>query len=377
MTDAAPGTPSWLRARNDATALNMLFEHGALARNQLAELTGMSKPTAAQMVSRLEQAGLIEQAGETSGKRGPNAYTYAVRTDRAIAIAVDIREADIAAMVVDVAGVNHEAVEFSLDGADRSPEADIAAAIDRACAVAGLSPRSVRLVCIGVQAAISSDDGVDFTDTLPGWPAQGARRRIADALGVEVILENDVNLAAAAERATGAAGDAAGFALLWMGNGVGVAVDIGGMIFRGAAGGAGEIGYLPVTAAGTALEPGAKDITDLIGHGAFERCGGDLGAFAERVSLALAPVLAVLDPELVVLGGPNGIAGGTELASLVASHLALHTRWHPIVRASSIVGDPVLGGAQRLLVARLRDLVLAEIEPSITRSHTAHLGGKQ
>jgi predicted NBD/HSP70 family sugar kinase len=158
---------------------------------------------------------------------------------------------------------------------------------------------------------------------------------------------------------------------------VGVAVDIAGTVYRGASGGAGEIGYLPVPPAGAAIEPEARDLTDLIGHGAFERCVGDLDAFAERIAIAIAPVLAVLDPELVVLGGPNGTAGGPELAERVEARLRATTRWHPAVRVSSIVGDPVLGGARRLLSARLRDLILAEVESNTTRNHTTYLGGSK
>ena len=97
----APGTPSWLRERNDRTALEALFAHGPLTRNRLGELTGMSKPTAAQMVARLEQAGLIAPVGEVSGGRGPNAVSYGVRADRARGVAIDIRERVIAAVVVD------------------------------------------------------------------------------------------------------------------------------------------------------------------------------------------------------------------------------------------------------------------------------------
>ena len=83
MSDIAPGTPSWLRERNDRAALALLLEHGSLTRNRLGELSGLSKPTAAQMVARLERAGLIEPVGEVSGGRGPNAISYGVRADRA------------------------------------------------------------------------------------------------------------------------------------------------------------------------------------------------------------------------------------------------------------------------------------------------------
>jgi predicted NBD/HSP70 family sugar kinase len=354
----APGTPSWLRERNDRTALEALFEHGPLTRNRLGELTGMSKPTAAQMVARLEQAGLIAPVGEVSGGRGPNAVSYGVRADRARGVAIDIREHVIAATVVDALDGDHPVVEIDLDGlghraADRTPEGDVRAAIQAACLAAGVDPRTVACVCVGVQAAISADgDHLSFTDTLPGWPELGARHRIADALGIEVELGNDVNLAAVAERATGARVDAASFALLWMSDGLGVAVDLGGTVYTGATGGAGEIGYLPVP---RDADPSADDLTDLVGRGAYERLD-DVDAYAARVAIVVAPVVAVLDPELIILGGPIGIAGGEALADLVAEKLG-----RAYVRPTAIESQPVLNGARRLLNHRIRDLLTSLI----------------
>ncbi len=363
MSTTTPGTPSWLSERNDRTALEALFAHGPLTRNRLGQLTGMSKPTAAQMVVRLEQAGLIAPVGEVSGGRGPNAVSYGVRADRARGVAIDIREHVIAAMVVDALDGDHKIVEIQTQQTNRTPEGDVRSAIEAASLAAGVDPSTIALVCVGLQAAISADgDQLTLTDTLPGWPELGARHRIADALGIEVVLENDVNLAAVAERAAGAGAGADSFALLWMSDGLGVAVDLGGVVHRGASGSAGEIGYLPVPRDGK-VEPVDEDLTDLVGRGAFERLGGTgaLEAFAERVALVVAPVLAVLDPELVVLGGPIGIAGGERLAALVQEQISAVSRWSPAVRTTAIESQPVLVGARRRLVSSIREHLAALI----------------
>ena len=391
MSDIAPGTPSWLRERNDRTALTLLLEHGALTRTRLGELTGLSKPTAAQMVSRLERAGLIEAVGEVSAGRGPNAISYGVRGDRLHGVAIDIRERTIAAQLVDALDREYPVVEVETRGRDRTPEGDVRFAIEAATSAAGVDPDSVAMVCIGVQAAISLDgDTLSFTDTLPGWPELGARRRIEDALGLDVLLDNDVNLAAVAERAAGAARDVASFALIWMGDGLGLAIDLGGSLHRGATGSAGEIGYLPVPRSAADLDPDAEDLTDLLGGAAVMELRGvpagdpgglagavrglpdddrALSALADRVALGVVPVLAVLDPELVVLGGPTGLAGGERLAELVAQRLSGpvarritdSSRWRPAVHTSGIAGQPVLGGARRMLVGRIHDRLVADI----------------
>src|SRR5689334_7866211 len=101
------GTPGWLRETNDRTALALLLEHGVLTRTRIGELSGLSKPTAAQMVSRLETAGLIHVVGEVSAGRGPNAAGYAVRTDRMLGVAVDIDATSIRSTIVDAVDAEH------------------------------------------------------------------------------------------------------------------------------------------------------------------------------------------------------------------------------------------------------------------------------
>src|SRR3954454_13365278 len=104
MTGPVRGTPGWLRETNDRAALALLLEHGVLTRNRIGELSGLSKPTASQIVSRLESAGLIHVVGEVSSGRGPNAVGYAARTDHAYGIAVDVTATSIRAALVDATG---------------------------------------------------------------------------------------------------------------------------------------------------------------------------------------------------------------------------------------------------------------------------------
>lgn len=239
------GTPAWLRETNDRTALSLLLEHGVLTRSRIGELSGLSKPTAAQMVSRLETAGLIHVVGEVSGGRGPNAASYAVRTDRMLGVAIDIDATVLRSTVVDAAGGEHPIAVTPL--AARTPEDDVRAAVTAACAAAEVDADRVRAVCIGVQGALDPrTDELTYIETLPEWPKQGILHRLQAALGYDVHIDNDANLAAIAERADGAGHDAGGFALLWMGDGLGLAVDQSGAVHRGASGGAGEIGYLPI-----------------------------------------------------------------------------------------------------------------------------------
>ncbi|HEX4402108.1 MAG TPA: ROK family transcriptional regulator [Galbitalea sp.] len=387
-TTTTPGTPGWLRARNDRVALALLLEHGPLTRNRIGELSGLSKPTAAQMVARLESAGLISVVGEASNGRGPNAALYGVRDDRMRGVAIDLGESIATSTIVDASGATHPTVAITLPAHDRSPETDVRGALFAAAEAAGIDPASVRIVCVGVQAATSdSGERLSFTDTLPGWPEVGARARIEAALGVDVLIDNDVNLAAVAERAVGATRDAGSFGLLWMGDGLGVSVDLGGTVHRGASGGAGEIGYLSVPREAATIAPDAGDLTDLIGgpavatilraHGAtggtltellvgLEDNEPALEELAPRIALGLLPVLAVLDPEVVVLGGPTGAAGGSTLAGLVERRVVSLSRWRPAVVSTGVVQHPVLAGARELLLGEIRTRLHGDVNSLVS-----------
>lgn len=373
MSQIDPGTSAWLRTRNDREAFRLILEHGPLTRTRLGELSGMSKPTATQMIARLERAELVLPVGEIAGSRGPSAVSWGVRTDRVAGVAVNMLDGSIQAALVDAAGSAYPIVELPVEGEERSPERDISRAIDAACAAAGADRRTVETVTVAVQAAVSrGQDTLSLTDSLPGWPGFGARARIEAELGVSVTLENDVNLATMAERAVGVAQEVDSFAFLWVGVGLGVGVDLGGTIHRGAHGSAGEIGYLTV-AAGPG-EPGAVT-TDLLGSqiildllGDRERGYADgiraladdeqvLQTVAERIALTIEPVLVVLDPAMIVLGGPTGLAGGRRLAELVAERAANDERPVPEVSVSGTGESAVLVGARRLLVEQIRTLL--------------------
>lgn len=373
MSQIDPGTSAWLRTRNDREAFRLILEHGPLTRSRLGELSGMSKPTATQMIARLERAELVLPVGEVAGSRGPSAVSWGVRTDRVAGVAVNMLDGSIQAVLVDAAGSTHPIVDLPVQGEDRSPERDISRAIDAACAAAGADRRTVETVTVAVQAAVSrGQDTLSLTDSLPGWPAFGARARIEAELGVSVTLENDVNLATMAERSVGVAQDVDSFAFLWVGIGLGVGVDLAGTIHRGAHGSAGEIGYLTVSA-GTG-EPGVVT-TDLLGSQIILDLLGDrehdypdgiraladhdevLQTVAERIALTIEPVLVVLDPAMIVLGGPTGLAGGRRLAELVAAQAANDERPVPEVRVSGTGESAVLVGARRLLVERIRTVL--------------------
>jgi predicted NBD/HSP70 family sugar kinase len=374
-----PASPSTARAINDRRALHLLQEEGPLTAGQLKSLTGLSRPSVADLVERLQRAGLIAVVGESgTERRGPNARVYGIVAERAYLAALDVRTGSVGVGVADLLG--RTLAEATLPIADDVPTQ---AAVEAAVALLERTARAAgagELHSVGIGAPGLIDPATSELRDSSGLPAWH-RRLVAvlqERLPAAVLVENETNLAAVAEQRLGAARGHDTFVFLWLGEGVGAAVVLDGKVRRGASGGAGEVGFLPVP--GTQGLPSATDCDggfhSLVGgtavcelaaaHGlptgpdapaviaaalaAGERAEPFLDALAERLALGAAAVVAVLDPGCLVLGGDNGLAGGKALAARVEARLAELSPLRTEVRAGELGGGAVLDGA--LLIAR-------------------------
>jgi predicted NBD/HSP70 family sugar kinase len=387
-----PGTPSLLRELNDRSALELLLTGGPMTRAQLGENTGLSKVTASQLLARLEERGLVAVAGETAGGRGPNATLYGVVPSTAYVAGLHVERDEVSAGVADITG--NVAARVSVNPSEsEDPVALVRSAVQAACASAGVPPELLRAFVIGTPGVLDPRTGDPrLAVNLPAWH-EGVLAALRSDLGRPVTLENDVNLAAMAEQAVGAAAGVPDFVLVWLGVGLGLATVLGSRLHRGVGGAAGEIGYLPVPG-----EPLPEDLRHpatgafqrLVGaqavlslaesHGfaapsaaaavaaaaAADRAGdtaaGDfLCELAIRVATGVAAVSVVLDPGLVVLGGDVGRAGGTALADRVASDVGRYCPARPAVVPTAVDGWPVLRGAILAAVGQARAELLDSV----------------
>lgn len=382
-TAGSPGTPSVLRAMNDRAALDLLVAHGPLTRTRIGELTGLSKPTTSQILGRLEAAGLVRTTGSQTGRPGPNALLYEIRPDSAHVAALSADPTGITAIVADITGAERgrcriEADAVAEDVRHRTAQL-VAEATGGALRQAGLGPDDLTATVIGTPGAIDPRTGrLRYAPHLPGWHSRALRTELAEVLGTPVSIENDVNLAAIAEQYQGAAQDHDDFVLAYVDEGVGAAIVLGGTLLRGATGGAGEIGYMPLP--GAPLARGGADVIaredagggfqSLVAASAVRRLAGGtedlaealadatvLDEVARRLATGLAAVVAVVDPELVVLSGRVAQAGGEALRTRVEEELTGLALPRPLLRISDLEGDPILTGALRTALTQARDTV--------------------
>jgi predicted NBD/HSP70 family sugar kinase len=374
---------------NASAALAHLLDPGMLTRADLRELTALSTPTISEVLRRLTEAGLVTVVGHNSGRPGPNAEIYAADPDAAFTAAVSVRDTgssgipSVAAALCDLTGAVRARSESRVDFLRTDPQAAILDAVAALRDEAGVPADRIHHVQLGVPGSYEPRSETIRHVDVPGFGRPGLIPRIAAALGTHVGVDNDVNLAAVAERRRGVGRDADGFALLWLGeDGLGLAIDINGTLLRGARGGAGEIGYMPLFSPDPSQ--GKLDLQDLFGGAAIrdlardngigaespaaavreaidENSGDFLTSLADRVAVGLAAVVAVLDPWMVVLAGPIASAGGDALLSAVNAAVRRAVPLEASIVVTAIDDDAVLLGALDAGLTAVREALIASI----------------
>ncbi|MEV4397337.1 ROK family transcriptional regulator [Nonomuraea sp. NPDC049607] len=388
---AQPGRPRLLRELNDRAALKLLGSSGAMTRAQVSEMTGLSKVTASNVLSRLEDRGFLIKVGVQEGGRGPSAALYGLNPSCGyvvgIVVYLDATTAVLADISGDVLAETAVATDPTVD-----PTRTIQSIVTYLTKAARIDVAQVQVCVISLPAVIDpTTSHIRFCYDMPAWRGD-VNELLRQKLRMPITIDNDVNLAAIAERALGTASDVRSFILVWIGRGPGSAAMVGDQLLRGTVGAAGELGWMPVP--GAPLSDGEFDrnrhevgaaFQSLVGWRAVQKLAAEHGIVAEsaagavavaagtaaataagaafldelaqRIALGVTSICTVLDPELVVLGSDVGTAGGDELAGRVQTAVAGMCLARPRVEASRIPHNPVVRGALLVAVEQAREQV--------------------
>ena len=330
---------SLLRELGEQAVLETIFRRGPITRPEIATATNLSKPTVSAAVSRLEQGGLVRAAGTRAGQRGRKPISYVVSSRAGFVVGGDIGGSNVRVAAADLFGepICHLKASTAKDGS-RAFGVQILGmvsdVIDHAAAVHG-PPLALGISSPGIVDQTSGRVTSLAYNVVPegGFdPLEVIRERF----DLPVLVENNVNLAAVGEKSFGLARGVSTMVFIAIGAGIGMGIIIDDELVRGAHGGAGEIGYLPLV--GDPFDPRHRlhgGLEDEIGAAGIvaafnERHGPDdpeltsvhevfelaetgnaaarsvVDHVAERLGTAIATVCAILDPELVVLGGGIG-----------------------------------------------------------------------
>jgi predicted NBD/HSP70 family sugar kinase len=254
---APTGHEALRRIRTDAV-LGALREHGPVSRTDLADLTGYRPSSLTEIVRALMGSGHILQVGtgNPSGGRRPRLLAFNPAAESLVAVSLEGDQARAA--VVDLAGELRSEHTRRIDSAQ--PLIGLAALITELVRHSA-EPAPSRVV-FSVPGVTTAEGAVTLSPLLQALGEDSLTSALTGRVGLPVQAENDVNLIALGEREQGAAADIDDLVLIYVGYGIGAALVSGGALCRGAAGFAGEIGFLPT---GLPPEPHAG------GRGRFEQ----------------------------------------------------------------------------------------------------------
>jgi predicted NBD/HSP70 family sugar kinase len=379
MTAAgSPARPHVMRAMNEQLLLDHIRAADGISRADLARVSGLAKNTVSLALANLERASLVRVAGVRTGVPGPAAVLYEVRSDCGFVLGLDVGRQYLRGAVADINGeLRASATRRTHATTGLARVADLVGLAGSLLDESDLSMEEITQTVIGSPGVYDPRRSqISLAGGLPGWETPAVLAELRNAFGPNLVIENDIDAAALAERAHGHGSDADSFVFISVGTGIGMGVVLDGRLHRGHHGVAGEIGYMPLDVSASSAR-GERGERDARRRGSLEasasaagvvRAGRILGGhkatsaqhvfaaaargeeWAERVvadealliARAVCSVITVIDPQLVVLGGGIGQADGFRDA--VAAQLGHLSPVVPELRVSALGANAVVDG---------------------------------
>jgi predicted NBD/HSP70 family sugar kinase/biotin operon repressor len=281
-----------------------------LSRAEIAELTRISKPAISEAAKRLSDHGIILSTGTRRGGRGGVATLFEINGKRAHSVALALAPSKISARAIGINGKTVFSAEREVD-LESAPDDVIAIAKEVLTEASAAADSPLESICVSVANPVDPRTG--DTVSLENSAFAAGRFNAVQELGIRapnIVVDNDVNWATLAERHLGVMAGEDNFVYIYLGDGLGAGLFLGGALQRGHRGLAGEIGYL--------RDLDGLDLTQgLAAHG-FGRGSSygldsralDVSPSAElqlamqRVAHHVANIVTLLNPRAVVLGGP-------------------------------------------------------------------------
>jgi predicted NBD/HSP70 family sugar kinase len=386
---SSPALPPLLKHLNERTVLEAIRAGAPISRAEISRRAGISKPTVSLALQSLVETGLVREALE--GPAGPRygAVFFEPVPEAALALGLDVGGRFLRGAICDLRGDVRARLDVEIDRSDAARVlAQIAELRDALVDATGLDDALVNGAVVGVPGVVDPERrAISLATNVAGLEGASFADDLEVGLGLDVWLENDVNLAALGEQWQGVARGVDDFLFLSIGTGMGAGLVLRGELHRGHHGAAGEVDFSYV-----GLDQDVDPCAGAVSAFAARLAGGDGGdtalappyetrdvfaaaragdavasdvvqEVARRIALHVVPVAAVTDVSLVVLGGGLG-SNGDLLLEPVRSLLARWIPYPPSVAVSSLGEAAVLTGALALGLRHALDDVVERREPA-------------
>jgi predicted NBD/HSP70 family sugar kinase len=311
--------------------LELIRERKALTRGDVLDITGLSRMTVYGRIDALLDAGLVVETGADRVTGGRPSRHLEFNSAHATVITATVDTTHTTVALTDLAGriAGEERIEVAVaDGPDATLTA-ITASARRLLAAAETAIERVAGVGVSVPGPVDpATDRPSQPPIMPGWDAYPIADHLGDALGAPVLVANDADAAALGEQRA-AHPDSRALCFLKVSSGIGTGIVLGGQVYRGTDGGAGDIGHVKLAGHDELCQCGARGCLAAVASGRavahaltelgkVASSGSDVGAYlaagdpdAARLTQAagrvigevVATVVSLLNPSDVVLGG--------------------------------------------------------------------------
>ena len=327
---------------NRLRVLDAVREHGALTQVEIAGVTGLSAATVSNLVKELDSAGAVLLSPSIRNGRRAVQVSVAAALGLVAAVVFGDRDVRVALGTGGSEVLSQKRMPLPADHAADEGLSRGARLVIELVHQSGHSVSEIRAVGLGLPAPIDTVTGqVGSEGILPGWRGVPVASVMADALGSKVLLDNTANLAALGEFKFGALQGISNGIFIKASYGVGAGLILGGELFRGSAGTAGEIGHVTIDEDGPICRCGNRGCLDTFvgsqavlgalraSHGSLtlrdvisRALDGDPGCrrvledSGRHIGVAVAGVVNLLNPEVVCLGGQVSRVGEMILAPM-------------------------------------------------------------
>lgn len=321
-----------LENAHQAQLLRLLRDGGAQSRAQLGEAIDLSKSKVAVELDRLGELSLIQLQGLAASRGGRRSHLVALSDElRFVGIDIGATSIDVGVTDAHLRLLAHESAPMDVRS---GPKAVLGKAQDMLAKMrAEGGAFDVHGVGVGVPGPVSQREGAPVVPPImPGWNHFPVRDTLSAAVGAPVMVDNDVNIMALGELHSGTARSVDDFLFVKVGTGVGCGIVIGGKVYRGVNGSAGDIGHIRVEDTGPLCTCGNEGCLEAFFGGAALARDAEAMArsgrsphLAERLAVAgrltaedVGTAAAAGDPGAVVLIRDGGRRLGQALATLVS-----------------------------------------------------------
>jgi predicted NBD/HSP70 family sugar kinase len=376
---AEPAGQQTVRRHNLGLVLEQIATGQGRSRAQIAHATGLTRSTVSTQVDELIAAELVSELAPDRGSRGRPASPLVLNPGGPAGLGIEVNVDYTSACVVDLTGAVRARRTEIRDNRVGTPQTGLRRAQRLAEAVLDEVDLTIAGATLALPGLVDGGGVLRRAPNLPRWENVDSSRVLSDALGLPVAVDNEANLAALAELWFG--GGPQDFVLVSGEIGVGAGIVLGGRLFRGTRGLAGELGHVVVDPAGPVCGCGARGCLEQVaGQEALIRNAKLVGAISTSTAepdgavaqlevlatagesrvrrmlseagtalgLALSDAVNVLDVPTVVLGGIYARLGPwlTESLSAELDGRVISRRWEPLdVRLSILSTDAAVRGA--------------------------------